>query len=97
MCKYTAKQIAESDDLFEKQINKVRKFNLTRNPTRWRCLKKEKSLSANGTKVLSRNMIKNITALPADRKTEQSIPKAGIASTVILTTGFQRITKRKEL
>ena len=32
MSKYTAKQIAESDDLFDKQIHKVRKFYLSRNP-----------------------------------------------------------------
>ena len=32
MNKYTSKQIAESDDLFEKQIHKVRKFYLSRNP-----------------------------------------------------------------
>lgn len=33
MSKYTAKQIAESDDLFDKQIHKVRKFFYDRQRT----------------------------------------------------------------
>jgi hypothetical protein len=39
MSKYTAKQIAESDDLFDKQIHKVRKFYLSRNPDKIMSLK----------------------------------------------------------
>ena len=39
MSKYTAKQIAESDELFEKQIHKVRKCYLSRNSDKMMSLK----------------------------------------------------------
>lgn len=45
MSKYTARQIAESDDLFEKQINKVRKFYLSRNPDKIAMLEERKSVA----------------------------------------------------
>ena len=44
MNKYTAKQIAESDDLFEKQIHKVRKFYLSRNPDKMAMLEERKAV-----------------------------------------------------
>lgn len=63
MSKYTAKQIAESDDLFDKQIHKVRKFYLSRNPDKMMMLEERKavikernkglSLSNDGRKIIS--------------------------------------------
>lgn len=44
MSKYTAKQIAESDDLFDKQIHKVRKFYLSRNPDKMMVLEERKAV-----------------------------------------------------
>ena len=44
MSKYTAKQIAESDDLFDKQIHKVRKFYLSRNPDKMMMLEERKAV-----------------------------------------------------
>lgn len=45
MSKYTAKQIAESDDLFDKQIHKVRKFYLSRNPDKMMMLEERKEIN----------------------------------------------------
>ena len=41
--KYTARQIAESDELFEKQIHKVRKLYLSRNPDKMMMLEERKA------------------------------------------------------
>lgn len=49
MSKYTAKQIAESDDLFDKQ-NKVRKFYLSRNPDKIAMLKERKIIASERNK-----------------------------------------------
>lgn len=46
MRKYTAKQIAESDDLFEKQINKVRRFYLSRNSDKIEMLRERKIIAS---------------------------------------------------
>lgn len=93
MSKYTAKQIAESDDLFDKQIHKVRKFYLSRNPDKNDdARKKEKLLSKNEIKVFPQNMIRNIIAEPAELKTVRSHLKPDIAFTVIRITGFQKMT-----
>ena len=53
MNKYTAKQIAESDDLFEKQIHKVRKFYLSRNPDKMMMLEERKAVIKERNKGLS--------------------------------------------
>lgn len=92
MSKYTAKQIAESDDLFDKQIHKVRKFYLSRNPDKMMMLEERKLLSKNEIKVFPQNMIRNIIAEPAELKTVRSILKPDIAFTVIRITGFQKMT-----
>ena len=44
MSKYTVKQIAASDELFEKQIYKVRKFYLSRNTDKMMMLEERKAL-----------------------------------------------------
>lgn len=53
MSKYTAKQIAESDDLFDKQIHKVRKFYLSRNPDKMMILEERKAVIKERNKGLS--------------------------------------------
>lgn len=53
MSKYTAKQIAESDDLFEKQIHKVRKFYLSRNPDTMMMLEERKAVAKERNEGLS--------------------------------------------
>ena len=53
MNKYTAKQIAESEDLFEKQIHKVRKFYLSRNPDKMAMLEERKAVIKERNKGLS--------------------------------------------
>lgn len=53
MSKYTAKQIAESDDLFDKQIHKVRKFYLSRNPDKMMMLEERKAVIKERNKGLS--------------------------------------------
>lgn len=69
MSKYTAKQIAESDDLFDKQIHKVRKFYLSRNPDKMMMLEERKAVIKERNKgncpfhinsKLKKNMNKNI-------------------------------------
>lgn len=90
MSKYTAKQIAESDDLFDKQIHKVRKFYLSRNPDKMMMLEERKAVIKERNKGLSQNMIRNIIAEPAELKTVRSILKPDIAFTVIRITGFQK-------
>ena len=92
MSKYTSKQIAESDDLFEKQIRKVRKFYLSRNPDKMMMLEERKAVIKERNKGLSRNMTRSIIVEPVEQKTVRSILKPDIAFTVILITGFQRIT-----
>lgn len=68
MSKYTAKQIAESDDLFDKQIHKVRKFYLSRNPDKMRY----KDI-ADGDMEVAMNFIKE--AYPFNEETEVFIRK----------------------
>lgn len=53
MSKYTAKQIAESDDLFDKQIHKVRKFYLSRNPDKMMMLEERKAVIKERNKGLT--------------------------------------------
>lgn len=53
MSKYTAKQIAESDDLFDKQIHKVRKFYLSRNSDKMMMLEERKAVIKERNKGLS--------------------------------------------
>lgn len=53
MSKYTARQIAESDELFEKQIHKVRKFYLSRNPDKMMMLEERKAVVKERNKGLS--------------------------------------------
>ena len=95
MSKYTAKQIAESDELFEKQIHKVRKFYLSRNPDKMMMLEERKAVIKEQIKVFPRNMIRSIIVELVELKTVQNILKVDIAFTVILITGFQRITNNK--
>lgn len=92
MSKYTAKQIAESDDLFDKQIHKVRKFYLSRNPDKMMMLEERKAVIKERNKGLSPEIIRNIIAEPAELKTVRSILKPDIAFTVIRITGFQKMT-----
>ena len=53
MSKYTARQIAESDELFEKQIHKVRRFYLSRNPDKMMMLEERKAVIKERNKGLS--------------------------------------------
>lgn len=96
MNKYTAKQIAESEDLFEKQIHKVRKFYLSRNPDKMAMLEERKAVIKERNKGLSPNMTKSIIVELVELKTVRNILKPDIAFTVILITGFQRITNNKK-
>ena len=80
MSKYTAKQIAESDDLFDKQIHKVRKFYLSRNPDKMMMLEERKAVIKERNKGLSpeydevaMNFIKE--AYPFNEETESFIRK----------------------
>ena len=49
----------------------------------------------NGIKVFPRNMIRSIIVELVELKTVRNILKVDIAFTVILITGFQRITNNK--
>lgn len=63
MSKYTAKQIAESDDLFDKQIHKVRKFYLSRNPDKMMMLEERKAVIKERNKDLSPEYDKEYSGL----------------------------------
>ena len=95
MSKYTAKQIAESDELFEKQIHKVRKFYLSRNPDKMMMLEERKAVIKEQNKGLSPEYDKEYYCGTCGAKDVQNILKVDIAFTVILITGFQRITNNK--
>lgn len=95
MSKYTAKQIAESDELFEKQIHKVRKFYLIRNPDKMMMLEERKAVVKERNKGLSPEYDKGIIVELVELKTVRNILKADIAFTVILIIGFQRIINNK--
>lgn len=77
MSKYTAKQIAESDDLFEKQIRKVRKFYLSRNPDKMMMLEERKVAIKERNKGLSPEYDKEYYCGTCGAKDGAEHPKTG--------------------
>lgn len=77
MSKYTAKQIAESDDLFEKQIHKVRKFYLSRNPDKMMMLEERKAVVKERNKGLSPEYDKEYYCGTCGAKDGAEHPKSG--------------------
>ena len=77
MSKYTSKQIAESDDLFEKQIRKVRKFYLSRNPDKMMMLEERKAVIKERNKGLSPEYDKEYYCGTCGAKDGAEHPKTG--------------------
>ena len=77
MSKYTAKQIAESDELFEKQIHKVRKFYLSRNPDKMMMLEERKAVIKEQNKGLSPEYDKEYYCGTCGAKDGAEHPKSG--------------------
>lgn len=77
MSKYTAKQIAESDDLFDKQIHKVRKFYLSRNPDKMMMLEERKAVIKERNKGLSPEYDKEYYCGTCGAKDGAEHPKTG--------------------
>lgn len=84
MSKYTAKQIAESDDLFDKQIHKVRKFYLSRNPDKMMMLEERKAVIKERNKGLSPEYDKEYYCGTCGAKDGAEHPKTGF----LLNTGI---------
>lgn len=77
MSKYTARQIAESDELFEKQIHKVRKFYLSRNPDKMMMLEERKVVVKERNKGLSPEYDKEYYCGTCGAKDGAEHPKSG--------------------
>lgn len=77
MSKYTAKQIAESDELFEKQTHKVRKFYLSRNPDKMMMLEERKAVVKERNKGLSPEYDKEYYCGTCGAKDGAEHPKSG--------------------
>ena len=77
MSKYTARQIAESDELFEKQIHKVRKFYLSRNPDKMMMLEERKEVVKERNKGLSPEYDKEYYCGTCGAKDGAEHPKSG--------------------
>lgn len=77
MSKYTARQIAESDELFEKQIHKVRKFYLSRNPDKMMMLEERKAVVKERNKGLSPEYDKEYYCGTCGAKDGAEHPKSG--------------------
>lgn len=77
MCKYTSKQIAESDDLFEKQINKVREFYMSRNPDKMAMLEERKIIVSERNKGLKPEYDKRYYCATCGSKDGAEHPESG--------------------
>lgn len=77
MSKYTARQIAESDELFEKQIHKVRKFYLSRNPDKMMMLEERKAVVKERNRGLSPEYDKEYYCGTCGAKDGAEHPKSG--------------------
>lgn len=73
----TIKQIAESDDLFDKQIHKVRKFYLSRNPDKMMMLEERKAVIKERNKGLSPEYDKEYYCGTCGAKDGAEHPKTG--------------------
>lgn len=77
MRKYTAKHIAESDNLFEKEINKVRKFYLSRNPDKMAMLEERKIIVSERNKGIKPEFDKRYYCSTCGSEDGAEHPKSG--------------------
>lgn len=77
MSKYTVKQIAASDELFEKQIHKVRKFYLSRNTDKMMMLEERKAVVKERNKSIQPEYDKRYYCGTCGSKDGAEHPKTG--------------------
>ena len=95
MKKYTTKQIAESDELFDKEIKKLENFTCVAIQRKLQCLKKGRLLFESDIKDFLQNIMTSTIAELAGRKMVQNTLILVIVFIVTQIIGFRKIDYKK--